>query len=100
MDHIEQVKQELNRRDFLKKTALGLGSVALASLVQSNLWGGAKPAAPGKLGSPHFMPRAKRVIFLFQSGGPSQIELFDHKPRLRQMHGQEIPASVRGMYKL
>jgi hypothetical protein len=100
MNHIEQVNEELNRRDFLKKTALGLGSVALASLVQSNLWGGATPAAPAKLGSPHYLPRAKRVIFLFQSGGPSQIELFDHKPKLRQMHGQEIPASVRGNQRL
>ncbi|NBR55571.1 MAG: DUF1501 domain-containing protein [Chitinophagia bacterium] len=48
------------------------------------------------LGSPHFLPKAKRVIYLFQSGGPSQMELFDYKPRLYEMHGQEIPASVMG----
>ena len=87
--------QPLNRRDFLSKTSLGLGSVALASLLPStSLFGSTAPTqdAPG---APHFAPRAKRVIYLFQSGGPSQMELFDYKPTLEKMHGQELPASIR-----
>ena len=47
------------------------------------------------LGAPHFAPKAKRVIYLFQSGGPSQLDLFDHKPMLRTLNGQELPDSIR-----
>ena len=87
--------QHIDRRDFLSKTSLGLGSVALASLLPSpSLFGSTSPA-PDSSGAPHFAPRAKRVIYLFQSGGPSQMELFDYKPTLEKMHGQELPASVR-----
>ena len=87
--------QPLNRRDFLSKTSLGLGSVALASLLPStSLFGSSKPAQD-TLGAPHFAPKAKRVIYLFQSGGPSQMELFDYKPTLEKMHGEELPASIR-----
>src|SRR5213078_1590183 len=49
----------------------------------------------GLPGLPHFAPKAKRVIYLFQSGGPSQMELFDYKPRLREFQGQELPESIR-----
>jgi hypothetical protein len=83
------------RRQFFSRSAHGIGSVALASLLNRSL---AAPA-PGTLG-PHFPPKAKRVIYLFMHGGPSQMDLFDYKPGLRALHGQELPASVRGTQRL
>ncbi len=82
----------LNRRSFLAKTAIGIGSLALGSLLDA-CERGETEAVNALL--PHFAPKAKRVIYLFQSGAPSQLELFDWKPKLREMHGQELPASVR-----
>jgi hypothetical protein len=82
------------RRHFLGNAGLGIGSVALAGLLDQ-----AKASASGVSGAladlPHFTPKAKRVIYLFQSGGPSQIELFDYKPRLREWQASELPDSVR-----
>jgi hypothetical protein len=75
-----------NRRVFLGRTALGMGGVALSSLLTPRLR--ANPAQ-----SPHFAPRAKRVIFLYMAGGPSQLETFDYKPKLRAMDGQPMPES-------
>ena len=79
------------RREFLSSLGMGLGGLALSSLVN--------PAAAQSLPHPATQavstPRAKRVIYLFQSGGPSQFELFDYKPVVDQMHGQELPDSVR-----
>ena len=72
------------RRHFFGRSALGLGTAAL-----SNLFAG------GLTGLPHFPPKAKRVIYLFQSGGPSQMELFDYKPRLKEFAGTELPESIR-----
>jgi hypothetical protein len=101
MRELDDLKFNSTRRHFLSKTSLGIGALGLASLLDSRLLsgetGGAAPAdsAGPLLRAPHFVPRAKRVIYLFQSGGPSQLELFDHKPLLRQMNGQELPASIR-----
>lgn len=86
------------RRHFFGKTASGLGSIALAHLLGADGANAAKAsAAPrgGLPGLPHFAPKAKRVIWLFQSGGPSQLETFDPKPDLAKLHGEELPASVR-----
>ncbi len=99
MSHCNNYEKQYTRRDFLARTSLGMGAVALASLVNP-LWSrspavGLSNETGGILGSPHFRPRAKRVIYLFQSGGPSQLESFDHKPLLREMNGQELPESVR-----
>ena len=101
-----KLKYQQNRRDFLRGSALGLGGIALGSLLGCN----SKPSQKIisqileeqniPLGSPHFLPKAKRVIYLFQSGGPSQMELFDYKPKLYEMHGQEIPASVMGKNRI
>ena len=101
-----KIKYQQNRRDFLRGSALGLGGIALGSLLGCN----SKPSQKiisqileeqnVPLGSPHFLPKAKRVIYLFQSGGPSQMELFDYKPKLYEMHGQEIPASVMGKNRI
>ncbi|MFZ4477028.1 MAG: DUF1501 domain-containing protein [Saprospiraceae bacterium] len=82
----------LNRRSFLAKTAIGIGSLALGSLLDACERGETETV---NTLLPHFAPKAKRVIYLFQSGAPSQLELFDWKPKLREMHGQELPASVR-----
>jgi hypothetical protein len=85
-----------NRRHFLKKLGLGIGGLAAASLLDpfSSIIESADSPLAG-MNLPHFAPKAKRVIYLFQSGGPSQLELFDHKPLLHKMRGQDLPDSVR-----
>ena len=85
-----------NRRHFLKKLGLGIGGLAAASLLDpfsSIIESVDSPLAGMNL--PHFAPKAKRVIYLFQSGGPSQLELFDYKPLLNERRGQDLPDSVR-----
>jgi len=99
----KQVASQMNRRHFLSKTSLGIGSAALASLLNPlKGFANTNNSAPtdGVLGKPHFAPKVKRVIYLFQSGGPSQLELFDYKPTLRERNGQELPDSVRGEQRL
>jgi hypothetical protein len=88
----------LTRRHFFGRSAAGIGMAALASLLGQELRGdsAAGTKAHGGLpGLPHFPPKAKRVIYLFQSGGPSQMELFDYKPRLQEFQGKDLPESVR-----
>src|SRR4051794_22517396 len=83
----------LSRRNFLVRSTFGLGALAFGQLL-----GGATEAANSTARGPlppHFTPRAKRVIFLFQSGGPSQIELLDYKPGLKERFDQDLPDSVR-----
>lgn len=88
----------INRRKFLSSLSLGIGSVALGSLLIPDLFSGlgGDSAADFIPGIPNFAPKAKRIIYLFQDGAPSQLESFDYKPKLREMMGQELPASVRG----
>src|SRR5688572_14786674 len=81
------IQFDMSRREFFGKFALGLGGMALARLSAN--------AEPGLPGFPNFAPRARRIIYLFMSGGPSQMDLFDYKPMLNEMNGQELPASVR-----
>lgn len=90
------------RRRFLSRLSLGLGSAALASLLMPDLFRGSRSEDETGLlpGIPHFAPKAKRVIYLFQNGAPSQLESFDYKPKLREMMGQDLPASVRGGQRL
>lgn len=85
----EMTFTQLQRRCFLQRSGLGLGGVALASLLSGNALGN----DPASL--PHFAAKAKRVIYLFQSGAPSQLDLFDHKPGLKQLQGTELPDSIR-----
>ena len=86
--------QAITRRHFFSQCSLGLGSVALASLLADQPLGAApSPADPLAPQKPHFPPRAKNVIYLFMAGGPSQLELFDYKPKLIELNGQEIPQS-------
>ena len=87
---------ELTRRHFFSRTASGLGIAALAQLLPSEVRGqNAADANSGIPGLPHFAPKAKRVIYLFQSGGPSHLELFDYKPTLQEKAGLDLPESVR-----
>lgn len=80
------------RRDFLHHCGLGLGSIALSALLNTDAARAASnnPTAPR---APHFEPKAKAVIQLFMAGGPSQLELFDYKPKLQALHGQAVPKS-------
>ncbi len=78
------------RRRFFGRSATGLGIAALGHLLGRDL-----PAVEGSNAAPHFPPKAKRVIYLFQSGAPSQIDLFDHKPGLTKLRGQDLPDSIR-----
>ena len=87
---MNDIQPELWRRSFLQQVGLNLGALSVASLV-----GNEASAAQTQPGLPNFAPKAKRVIFLTQSGGPSQIELFDHKPDLHKLAGTELPDSVR-----
>jgi hypothetical protein len=98
------VNYSMNRRDFLARFGLGLGGVALMGLLHQDARGASiaptsQATAPnpfkGVLDHPHFPPKAKRIIYLFMAGGPSQLDLFDHKPLLNQRNGQDLPASVR-----
>lgn len=85
----------VNRRHFLGKMSLGIGSVALGSLLIPDLFKSGGEGALPATGLPHFAPKAKRIIYLFQNGAPSQLESFDYKPLLNKMAGQDLPESVR-----
>src|SRR5688572_27985622 len=87
----------LTRRQLFGRTAAGIGTAALASLLNPRLFAGETQPA-GVRGLPellHYAPRAKRVIYLVMSGGPSQIDMFDYKPKLAELNGTELPGSVR-----
>jgi hypothetical protein len=89
----------INRRHFFGRSAASLGGLALASML--NARAEEKPGiAPEIAGFPNHTPKAKRVIYLFQAGGPGQHELFDHKPMLEKMNGQQLPDSVRNGQRL
>ena len=91
MNPADARKLHLTRRHFFGRTATGLGAAALASLLAPEA-----TAADGALpGLPHFPPRAKRVIYLFQHGAPSQLDLFDYKPGLARQRGVDLPESIR-----
>ncbi|MGL6075002.1 MAG: DUF1501 domain-containing protein [Fimbriiglobus sp.] len=91
MSHV--VLPSTNRRVFLGSSAMGLGAVALSTMLNSAT--AATAGTKGTLEKPHHPPKAKRIIYLFMSGGPSHLETFDYKPLLNEKQGQEIPESVR-----
>ena len=80
----------VTRRYFLQRGGAGIGALALGSLLNTKLFGSGHAAT----GTPHTRPKANRIIYLFQSGGPSQLDLFDHKPALGDRFGQEVPRSI------
>src|SRR6267143_5438968 len=93
MDPLAESRLHMTRRHFFGLNACGVGAAALSNLLPASLIAGTEPGALS--GLPHFKPTAKRVIYLFQSGGPSQMELFDYKPRLKEFEGTDLPESVR-----
>src|ERR1051326_5377178 len=80
----------LTRRQLFGRAATGIGSAALGSLLAPGAF-----ASKGMPGFPNFAPKAKRVIYLHQSGAPSQIDLFDYKPKLKERYAQDLPDSIR-----
>jgi hypothetical protein len=100
MNPERELELMVTRRQLFGRTATGIGVAALSAL----LGDGAMAAPPGAkkregffgaLAKPHYAPKIKRVIYLFQSGGPSHIDLFDYKPQLQKVQGQELPSSIR-----
>src|SRR5689334_21342583 len=91
----------ITRRQFFAKTSRGLGVAGLASLLPGSLFAAdAQKSADGLPGFPNFAPKAKRVIYLFQSGAPSQMDLFDYKPLLNKSNGEQLPEHVRAGQRL
>src|SRR5688572_28492128 len=89
MDPIHEHLALLTRRHFFGRGALGLGAAALATLLPSRASGNGLP------GVPHFAPKAKRAIYLVMNGGPSQMDLWDHKPKMNDLFDKDLPGSVR-----
>jgi hypothetical protein len=90
-----------NRRKFISRMSLGLGSAALGSLLIPDLFGGGESTEDAIMKAvPHIAPKAKRVIYLFQNGAPSQLETFDYKPMLRERMGEDLPESIRNGQRL
>jgi hypothetical protein len=94
-DPLHEHALRLTRRCFLGRSGAGLGIAALASLLDRDQARGAEASLGAFPGLPHFPPKAQRVIYLFQSGAPSQLDLFDSKPALRDLRGTELPDSIR-----
>lgn len=102
---LHALNKQLDRRQFLTKTSMGIGAVALGSIFGDKLFGDVPrhAAATADLNAqqkmlqalPHFAPKAKRIVYLFMAGGPSQFETFDYKPKLVSLAGQSLPDSVR-----
>lgn len=90
-----------NRRHFFSQLSVGIGSLALGSLLIPDLFRNEeKTSADMPMGIPHFAPKAMRVIYLFQAGAPSQLESFDYKPTLRKRMGEDLPESIRNGQRL
>src|SRR5438552_1647652 len=93
----EQSLRAVTRRQFFGRCATGIGSVALATLLNDHLLAARAPLAPGNLLAPkrpHFSPRARRAIYIHMAGSPSQLDLFDYKPKLKELNGQPCPESL------
>src|SRR5580704_2403496 len=104
MDPIRQQIERMTRRHFFGRTGLGLGTAALSTLLAENARSETAPAggstAPNTLtgglpGLPHFPPKAKRAIYLHMNGGPSQMDMFDYKPKMDAMYDKDLPDSIK-----
>ena len=95
MNSLSEIIAQQSRRTFLERGTLGLGTMALGSLLNArNVTTERRNRIGGLADLPHFTPKVKRVIYLFQSGGPAQMDLFDYKPHLATRHGEEVPESI------
>ena len=95
----ERIRLDQTRREFLVRSSQGVGTMALASLLGSNRLTAASEATgsgtwSGVVNPPHFVPRAKRIIYLYQAGGPSHVDILDYKPKLEAMHDRKMPESL------
>ena len=102
MNYDDELRLEINRlrtrRWFFRQCGIGLGSIALASLLKGEMLAAPQSGNPRAPRQPHFPAKAKRVICLFQAGAPSQLELFDDKPQLAKYNGQPVPQDfVKGI---
>ncbi|QDV19548.1 hypothetical protein Pan153_42140 [Gimesia panareensis] len=99
LDPLTEMQLQVNRRQFLGRSSTGIGVAALASLLNRDLFSKETASDTARVGGlpgiPHFAPKAKRVIYLLQSGAPSQVDLLDHKPSLDKLHMTELPDSIR-----
>jgi hypothetical protein len=95
-------EMDRTRRQFLSQSGIGIGAIALAELLHCDLFAQSPDASAtgGLAGLPHFAPKAKRVIYMFQSGAPSQLDLFDYKPELAKRHATDLPDSIRNGQRL
>lgn len=100
MFFLDETAKILNRRAFLTRAATGLGTLGLASLLNEKTFANTAASPAGSLGLTHFAPKAKRVIYLFMSGAPSHIDLYDPKPNLKEITGTELPKSIRGNQRI
>jgi hypothetical protein len=94
MELHQRALQAITRRHFFSRTALGVGGVALASLLDNKLFASAAGGNALAVKQPHFPAKAKRVVYLHMAGSPSQLDLFDYKPKLNEMNGQPCPESL------
>src|SRR6266704_137882 len=100
LDYSNELRSEyarlITRRWFFRQCGVGLGSIALASLMENSAPGASAPRGSNPLApkAPHFKPKAKRVIYLFMGGAPSQLDLFDYKPTLAKYDGKPVPQEV------
>src|SRR5690349_21513327 len=98
MNAKKEFELAMTRRHFFARNSTGIGIAALAALMDSRLFAGITaldPKTGGLAGLPHSPPKAQRVLYLHQSAAPSQMDLFDYKPKLAQESGAQLPASVR-----
>src|SRR5205814_5259824 len=102
MNPLSENRRHITRRALLSKAGTGVGIAALAYLFNNNSFAAptTRAASGGLPGIPHFTPKAKRLIYLFQNGAPSHVDLFDYKPKLKAWHGKEIPPEVQGGRRL
>ncbi|MCS7015194.1 MAG: DUF1501 domain-containing protein [Gemmatales bacterium] len=100
MDPIREYALTMTRRHFFGKTGVSLGALVLATLMPEKFVAQESRGGNGVPGLPHFRPRAKRAIFLFMNGGPSQMDLWDYKPKMREWFDKDLPPSVRGNQRL
>ncbi|MEP7268753.1 MAG: DUF1501 domain-containing protein [Saprospiraceae bacterium] len=99
MSEFLENRLNVTRRHFFARSGMAIGSMALGSLLVKDLFNGdAETSLP--TGLPHFAPKAKRIIYLFQNGAPSQLETFSYKPKLNEMFGQDLPESIRNGQRL
>ncbi len=100
MDPLQQNNLHLSRRHFFGRFSTGIGTAALADLLARDGYAAPADVSPTRFGGlptlPHFAPKAKRVIYLFQNGAPTHVDLFDWKPKLKEMHKQPVPHSYIG----